>query len=214
MSRIAIIGATGYAGGHITAEAVSRGHQVISISRNAASDPPAGVEVRTGSIEDEALVSKLFADADVVISAIPGSADGKPYLIGFVPRLLALAAEHRTRLGIVGGAGSLHVAPGGPRVIDLPEFPDQFKLEAGSQAQVLEALRAAQTSADWFYVSPAANFGAHSPGERTGSYRTGDDVLVTDAEGNSAIGGSDFAIAIIDEIETPVHHQTRFTVGY
>jgi putative NADH-flavin reductase len=148
------------------------------------------------------------------VIAIHGAVDDKPYLLTFVPRLLALAAEHDTRLGVVGGAGSLRAAPGGPLVIDLPQFPDEFKAEAGSHAQVLEALRAAQTSADWFYVSPAAYFGAHSPGERTGSYRTGDDVLVADAEGTSAIGGADFAIAFVDEIEKPAHHQARFTVGY
>ena len=214
MSSIAIIGGTGYVGGHITTEALGRGHRVISVSRNAPSDPPVGVEVRTGSIEDDGLVSQLFADSDVLIVAIHGEADGKAYLIDFVPRLLALASEHGTRLGIVGSAGSLHVAPGGPLLVDLPQFPDEFKLGAASHAQVLEAIRTAQTSADWFYVSPAAYFGARAPGERTGSYRTGDDVLVTDAEGTSAIGGADFAIALVDEIETPAHHQTRFTVGY
>jgi putative NADH-flavin reductase len=214
VSTIAIIGGTGYAGGHITAEVLSRGHHVISVSRNTPPDPPAEVEVRTGSIEDETLISKLFVDADVVIIAIPGAVDGQPYLINFVPRLLALTAAHDTRLGIVGGAGSLAVAPGGPLVIDLPQFPEEFKLEAGSHAQVLEALRAAGTSADWFYVSPAASFGARTPGERTGTYRTGDDILVTDAEGNSAIGGEDFAIAFVDEIEKPVHRRTRFTVAY
>jgi uncharacterized protein len=215
MSTIAVIGGTGYAGGHIAAEALGRGHQVISVSRNAPSDPPAGLEVRTGSIEDEALISQLFADADVVVIAIHGAAGDQPYLVNFVPRLLTLVAEHDARLGVVGGAGSLRVAPGGPLVIDLPQFPDEFKAEAGSHAQVLEALRAAETGADWFYVSPPPYFGAHSPGQRTGSYRTGDDdVMVTDAEGNSAIGGADFAIAFVDEIEKPAHHQARFTVGY
>jgi uncharacterized protein len=214
MSTIAIIGGTGYAGGHIATEAVSRGHQVISVSRNAPADPPAGVEVRTGSIEDDALVSKLFADADVVIVAIHGSLDGKPYLVDFVPRLLDLASEHGTRLAFVGGAGSLRSTPGGPLVIELPEFPEEWKAEAGSHKQVLEALRAADTDADWFYVSPAALFGAHSPGERTGAYRLGGDDLVADDEGNSAISGDDFAIAFVDEIEKPAHHQARFTVAY
>jgi putative NADH-flavin reductase len=214
MAKIAIIGGTGYAGDHIAAEAIRRGHEVISVSRHAASEPPSGVEVRVGSIEDAALISQLFADADVVVIAIHGAIDDKPYLVDFVPSLLALAAEQNARLGVVGGAGSLHVAPGGPLVIDSPEFPEQFKAEASAQAQVLETLRAAETSADWFYVSPAAYFGAHSPGERTGSYRLGEDVLVADAEGKSAIGGADFSIAFVDEIETPTHHQTRFTVAY
>jgi putative NADH-flavin reductase len=214
VSTIAIIGGTGYAGGHIAAEALSRGHHVISVSRHAPSDPPAELEVRTGSIEDEALLDRVFADADVVVIAIHGAADGKPYLIDFVPRLLALAAEHDTRLGVVGGAGSLNVAEGGPRVIDMPQFPEEYKPEASSHALVLDALRAADTSADWFYVSPAAYFGSHTPGERTGNYRTGDDVVVTDDKGTSYVSGADFAIAYVDEIEKPVHHRTRFTVAY
>ncbi|WP_331749107.1 NAD(P)H-binding protein (plasmid) [Streptomyces chartreusis] len=215
MSTIAVIGGTGYAGGHIAAEALSRGHQVISVSRNAPSDPPAGVEVRTGSIEDKALIHRLFADADVVVIAIHGAAGNEPYLVNFVRTLPDLAAEHDVRLGIVGGAGSLHVATGGPLLIDLPQFPAEHKAEAGSQIQALEALRTAESSADWFYVSPAAYFGAHVPGQRTGRYRIGhDDVLVSDAEGNSAIGGEDFAIAFVDEIEKPAHHQARFAVGY
>lgn len=167
MTTIAIIGGTGYVGRHITTEALSRGHQVISVSRTAAMGLPAGVEVRTGSIEDEPLTSRLFADVDVVVVAIHGAADGKPYLARFVPLLLTLAAEHNTRLGVVGGVSSLLVAPGGPRVIDLPEFPEQSKPEANAHTQVLEAFHAAQTSADWFYLSPPAYFGARIPGVRT-----------------------------------------------
>lgn len=215
MSTIAIIGGTGYVGGHIATEALGRGHEVISVSRHVPSDPPTGLEVRTGSIEDEALIGPLFEDADVVVIAIPGALGDTPYLVDFVPRLLDLATEHDVRLAVVGGAGSLRVAPDGPLMIDLPEFPDEFKAEASSQAQVLEALRSARDGADWFYLSPPPYFGAHSPGQRSGTYRTGDDgVIVSDAEGHSTIGGADFAIAFLDEIEKPAHHRTRFTVGY
>ncbi len=83
---------------------------VLSVSRNVPPDPPAGVEVRTGSIDDDALISRLFVDAEVVVTAIPGAADGKPHLVDLVPRLLALAAGHETRLGVVGGAGSLRAS--------------------------------------------------------------------------------------------------------
>ena len=214
MTTIAIIGGTGYAGAHIAREAVSRGLSVISVSRHAPAQPPDGVAVRTGSIEDPTLLGGLFADSDVVIVATHGLAEGQAPLAQLVPGLLGLAAQHGTRLGVVGGAGSLLVSEGGPRVIDLPEFPEQFKPEAAAHAEVLAALRGADTTADWFYVSPAGGFGAGNPGERTGSYRVGDDVLVTDADGKSEIGGADFGIAVVDEIEHPAHHRARFTVAY
>jgi hypothetical protein len=89
-----------------------------------------------------------------------------------------------------------------------------FKLEAESHAQVLEALRTSDSPADWFYVSPAAGFGGYAPGERTGCFRIGGDVLLADAEGNSFVSGEDFAIAFVDEIDTPVHHRERFSVAY
>ena len=106
-----------------------------------------------------------------------------------------------------------HPATAGEGIL-APGFDPRFKAEASSQVRVLDALRAADTSADWFYLSPPTGFGAHVPDERTGSYRTGNDVLLTNDAGKSEIGGADFAIAVIDEIERPKHHKARFTVAY
>jgi hypothetical protein len=217
MSTIAIIGATGYAGGHIQEEALGRGHDVIAVSRHAA-DSQAGtqagnVDVRLGTIEDRELLSGVFADAEVVLVATHATADGRPLLPSLVGDLLASAREHGTRLGFVGGAASTLVSPDGPRLLDTPEFPDEYRAEAGTHAEVLELLRADESDADWFYVSPAAVFGAWAPGERTGSYRVSDDLLLTDADGNSTIGGADYAIAILDEIERPAHRRARFHVA-
>jgi len=60
-------------------------------------------------------------------------------------------------------------------------------------------------------LSPAALF---EPGERTGSYRTGTDRLLTDDAGNSYISMEDAAIAILDELERPRFIRQRFTVVY
>lgn len=81
-------------------------------------------------------------------------------------------------------------------------------------AGVLEDLRSSSESLDWFFVSPAGGFGSHNPGEFRGEYRIGGDVLLTDADGNSDIGGADFGVAIVDEIEAPAHRRKRFTVAY
>lgn len=213
MSKIAIIGATGYAGGHIQAEALTRGHSVIAVSRSVAPAQADGVEVRRGSMEDQALLQGLFADADVVIVATRSTVDDQPFLPARVGGLLALAREHGTRLGFVGGAASLNVSPGGPRLLDTPGFPDAYRAEAATHAEVLGLLRADDSDADWFYVSPAALFGAHTPGQRTGGYRVSDDLLLTDADGNSQISGEDFAMAILDEVEHPAHRRARFHVA-
>jgi putative NADH-flavin reductase len=145
---------------------------------------------------------------------VHGAVDGKPFLEPLVPSLLDIAGAAGARLGFVGGAGSLLVAPGGPRLVDTPDFPDLYKAEALAHAEVLEALRSSGSTTDWFYVSPAGGFGSYAPGERTGSFRVGGDLLLTDPEGNSTIGGSDFAIAVVDEIDQPAHHRERFTVAY
>lgn len=213
MAKLVVFGGTGYAGGRIGAEAVRRGHEVVGVARNAGSVPE-GVEAVQGSLHDEEFVAQLAKDADVIVVATPArELDGKK-LIEAVPALARIASENGVRLSFVGGAASLHVAEGGPRLFDTPEFPAEYKDEAGSHAEVLGLLREQPENVDWFYVSPAAEFGAWTPGERRGEFRIGGDVLVTDENGRSHIGGDDFAIAYVDEIEQPKHRRARFTVAY
>lgn len=211
MTSIAIIGGTGYAGSHIAAEAVRRGHAVTAVSRSSA-EVPAGVTHVTGSVGDQALVERLAAEHDVLVIAT--HATGDPALLDLVPAVTKAAAANGARLGVVGGAGSLQVAEGGPRLVDTPEFPAEYKPEALAHAEVLEALRADASGADWFYVSPPAVFGSWAPGEATGAYRTADDVLIADGPAGSEISGADFALAFVDEITTPAHRNARFTVAH
>ena len=214
MSTIVIFGGTGYAGGNIAREAASRGHQVISYSRTAPAEQAEGVEYRTGSLTDDAVLAQAAIDADDLVVATHGADVGGSPLVDHVARLTAAAIEHGARLSFVGGAGSLHVTKGGPRLVDTPDFHDDWKPEALSHAKVLDALRAGPEELDWFYVSPAALFGSFAPGETTGRYRLGGDELVTDAEGNSEISGTDFALAFVDEIEQGKHRRQRFTVAH
>jgi putative NADH-flavin reductase len=212
--KVILFGATGFAGGAIATELVSRGHQVVGVARSITQAVPAGVETVEGTIHDSAFVRTVTEGADAIVVAIPGRAiDGKS-LLDVAPALLEVATERGLRLAIVGGAGGLNATPGGPRVADGADFPEAYKSEAFGQIAVLEKLRASSTAVDWFYVSPSAEFGAHNPGEATGSYRLGaDDLLVAD-DGRSYISGADYAKAFVDELETPVHQQKRFTVGY
>ncbi|WP_326566283.1 NAD(P)H-binding protein [Amycolatopsis rhabdoformis] len=214
MSKLVVFGATGYAGGRITAEALRRGHAVVGVARKA-EGLPAEVEARTGSLHDEGFIADVVKGADVVVVATPSRADEQDRrLLDALPALTEAARANGARLSFVGGAASLLVAEGGPRLLDTPDFPDTYKLEATSHADVLDALRELPADVDWFYVSPAAEFGAWNAGERTGSFRLGGDVLLADEEGNSRISGDDLAIAFVDEIEEPRHSRARFTVAY
>lgn len=114
MSTIVIFGGTGYAGGNIAREAVSRGHQVISYSRTAPAEQADGVEYRTGSLTDDAVLAQAAADADDLVVATQGADVGGSPLVDHVGRLTSAAIEHGARLSFVGGAGSLHVAKGVP----------------------------------------------------------------------------------------------------
>jgi hypothetical protein len=212
MSKIAVFGGNGFAGSAIAKEAASRGHEVTVVARSAQSGTDTNVV--QGSVHDYTIVEQVTADNDVVVIAIPArEIDGKRLLDAITP-LADAAARNGARIAVVGGAGSLLVSEGGPRVVDTPDFPDAYKGEALAHADVLDALRATDSNVDWFYVSPAAAFGAHAGVAPKGSFQVGGDILLTDAEGNSAIAGEDYAHAFVDEIETPAHRRQRFTVAH
>jgi hypothetical protein len=210
MSKTVIFGITGYAGGSIASELLDRGHQVVGVARNPADAAPREhLEVMSGSVYDPALLSKVAQEAEAIVLAIRVLQDDGAELATMIPALLEIAAGSGARIGVVGGAASLLVAEGGPRVIDAGS-PEEYRAEAEAHGRVLKALQSADTAVDWFYVSPPFGFGAHNPGTKTGTYRLGTDVLVTDADGNADISGADFAIAFADEIEKPARHQSRY----
>ena len=214
MARISVFGGTGYAGSNIVAEAARRGHSVTSVSRSLPEQRADGVDHVEGSLLDADTRAKVLADSDVVVVTVAPRGDmaGKVH-----PGITALAADADragVRIGVVGGAGSLHVAEGGPRLFDTPDFPADYKPESLEMAAVLDDLRATPESLDWFYLCPPAAFGGFAPGKARGTYRVGGDLLLTDEEGNSFIGGADFGTAVLDEIEQPAHRRARFTVAY
>ncbi len=210
--KIAIYGASGMIGSRIAAEAVSRGHEVIGITRSGG-ELPAGVRAVQGNANDVASVKEIAAEADVLVSAMGPSRTGGDHQ-DFLDAIDNLAAVE-ARLLVVGGAGSLVV--NGNRVVDGPEFPAAYKPEALTLSQALENLRATDESVNWTLLSPAFVI---APGERTGTFRLGLDEPVGDH-----ISAEDFAVALLNEIETPAHSRRRllsrrftpsrrFTVGY
>ncbi|EOM74770.1 NAD-dependent epimerase/dehydratase family protein [Rhodococcus rhodnii] len=207
---LAVIGGTGYAGGHITREAVARGYGVTVVSRHDPADAAPGVTYVRGEISDEDLLRRLAKDHDVVAIAVSAASTD---LLGAMPVIAEAVDAGSARLAVVGGAGSL-VAPGGGRLVDSPDFPAAFRPEALAHADVLTWLQKNGDGIDWVYLSPAVGFGSFAPGERTGTYRTGDDTPVFAEDGSSQISGADYALAFVDELASHRHVNRRFTVGY
>ncbi|MET7245770.1 NAD(P)-dependent oxidoreductase [Methylobacterium sp. EM32] len=202
MAKVAVIGATGNVGARLVAELVARGHRVTAISRNPGRSDPPQVEALAGDVREPAGLRRLLAGHDAVVSAVR-FADTDPQAL-----ISAVRDAKVTRYLVVGGAGSLEVAPG-QRLVDQPEFPAAYKDEALRGAIFLDALRGV-TDLDWSFLSPSALIG---PGDRTGQFRLGGDQLLVGEDG-SRISYEDYAVALVDEIERPAHIRRRFTVGY
>jgi len=213
MARITVIGGTGYAGASIVREAAARGHEVTAYSRTAPAEPVPGVRYEQGSMLDDEVRARAVERADVVVSALSPRGELTRELLSVDTRLAELAASAGVRLGVVGGYSSLRPAPGAPRFAD-GDLPPEFAAEGRTMAAVADALLSAPEGLDWFYVSPAAQYGAFAPGEATGAYRLGGDVAIADADGKSVISGADFASAVVDEIDNPKHHRAHFSVAY
>ena len=203
MANIALIGASGMIGSRLLKELSDRGHRVTGIARNPekiAALP--GVTASKGDLFDKDGLAALLKGHDAVISAVHYLASDPEIL------LAAVRASGVKRYLVVGGAGSLFVAPG-KRLVDTPEFPAIYKAEALKGADYLDRLKGVD-DLDWTFLSPSAVI---HPGERTGRFRLGQDTLLTNDKGSS-ISCEDYAIAMVDEIEKPAHIRQRFTVGY
>jgi uncharacterized protein len=215
MSRITVIGGTGYAGSAIAAEAAGRGHQVTALSRSLPDEPIPDVTYVQGDATDEATLAAAIAGADVVVSALaPRGPMAGPFRD--VNRTIArLADAGGAHLFVVGGYSSLRPAPGAARfVTDLSDVPAQFHEEilAGA-ALVIEDLPATPATLRWVFVSPALRFGAHMPAERLGRYRLGDEVAVQPEDGG-AISAADYALGFVDLIEKGDDHRAQVNLGH
>ncbi|WP_413486132.1 NAD(P)-dependent oxidoreductase [Shewanella baltica] len=209
--KIAILGATGWIGGSILKEALSRGHQVTALVRDPSKLSATDVAVHAVDLE-QPLVAQTFAGVDVVIASVGGRAQQNHGLgASTVQHLLDVLPNAKVpRLLWVGGAGSLEVAPG-VTLVSSPDFPAAYKDEALAQGEALQVFRAAQTAINWTFVSPAAEI---YPGESEGPYRLGGDSFFTDANGRSRISVTDYAKAMLDEAEQGTHVNQRISVAY
>ncbi|GAA4607787.1 putative NADH-flavin reductase [Actinoplanes octamycinicus] len=204
--KITVVGAAGMSGSRIVTEALARGHRVTAVVRRAV--PEARVTVVRGDATDTALMTKLFADTDVIVGAtrpVPGQEHTVP---ATATALLDAAAATGKRILFVGGSAPLR-SPGGGLAFDDPAFvPPEYRAIAAASMAQLQACRA--HPADWTYVSPP---GLLEPGTRTARYRRGGTALVVAADGSSRISAEDLAVAVLDELEQP-SGERHFSVGY
>lgn len=211
--KIAVFGATGRIGSRIIEEALNRGHDVTAVVRRpedytkihdhlrvAKADLFRTQDVESGSFDHDVVVCAYGPAGGAAVSSITEVA---------VPLVNGVKQAGVKRLIIVGGAGSLEVAPG-KQLVDQPGFPEEHKATALAAREALNIYQK-EKDLDITYVSPSAEI---YPGERTGKFRTGTTQLLSDANGRSHISMEDFSIAIVDEIENLMHPRGQMTVGY
>lgn len=216
MAKIVLIGASGFVGSAVLKEALDRGHEVTALVRNPekitiTSDK---LMLKAGDVQSKDTLAELAKGADAVLSAFnPGWENPNIYedtLTGYRAIIDGTKAANVGRLLIVGGAGTLFVKPN-VRVLDIGILPEAILPGVESLAKVYYDYLQPEKDIDWVFFSPAGNI---EPGTRTGNFRLGKDDLIVDADENSNISVEDYALALIDELENPAHHQERFTIGY
>lgn len=211
--KIALIGATGFIGSALLKEALARGHEVTALVAHPEKlDVAANLTPLATDVRDQARLAAQLKGHEAVISAFSGHAQANVYdyyMDGIRAIIGAVKEADVARLLVVGGAGSLEVAPG-VQVVDTPDFPAQWKASAEGARAALNLLRE-EPQLNWTMLSPAAMI---APGARTGKFRLGADSLLVDASGESRISVEDYAAAMIDELQKPAHARRRFTVAY
>jgi len=206
--KIVLFGASGNAGSRILRELQSRGHEVIAAVRH-----PERLHTGTRSIYDDLAhvdkIAQTIAGVDAVVSAYAPPQDDTDQLVAVTERQIAAVGKAGVpRLIVVGGAGSLEVAPG-VTLLASGHLPEAWVPIATSHSKALDKLKASDIN--WTYFSPAAFFQA---GEPTGKFRLGKTELIADENGNSRISLEDYAIALVDELEHPAHERSQMSIGY
>ena len=212
--KVVVFGVTGAIGQAVARELLARGHTVTGVNRTGAPVDDLVAQVEAGDARDPESVARAVAGADAVVSAVGprrGIDDPEYIILGAAHGLAAGVRQAGVpRLVLVGGAGSLEIAPG-RRLLDSPDFPEACKPVALAHAGALDFYRTVG-DLDWTVVSPADHI---EPGERTGVFRVGGDQLLRDEAGVSRISIGDFAIAVANEVEAAgTDVRRRITVAY
>lgn len=215
--NISVIGATGFVGSALVKEALQRGHTVTAIARNtntvATQDQ---LTLKTADATDAGQLAHAVAGTDVVISAYNAGWTNPELYHDFLSGSKAIQ-EGVTQSGVkrfivIGGAGSLYVAPG-VQLVDTPEFPAEY-LPGATAARDYHNILKEDNQLDWTFFSPAIEMHQGITTGRTGKYRTALDNPVFDDNNRSVLSVEDLAVVVIDEAEQGNHIRERFTAAY
>lgn len=215
--KVAVIGATGFVGQNLVEEFRNRGHQVVAISKKEASvAKKKNVTTINVDVNDPVALTSVLKGSDVVISAFNAGWTNpnlyNDFLIGSKNIQQAVKKADVKRFIIIGGAGSLFIAPN-TQVVDTPNFPKEYHAGATAARDYLNSIKE-EKELDWTFFSPALEMHPGITTGRTGSYRLGLENPVFNTEGRSSLSVQDLAVVIADEIENPKHSQVRFTAAY
>jgi len=216
MKNVILIGASGFVGTAILNELLNRGHKVTAVVRHPEKifTRNINLSIEKADVSSAETVAELSKGFDAVISAYnPGWTNpniASETLSVYTAILDGVKKAGVKRLLCVGGAGTLFSARG-LRLVDAGIFPAEFLPAVKALGEFYLSVLWNEKSIDWVFFSPAKNI---APGVRTGKFRLGKDDLIIDEKGESNISVEDYAVAMVDELENPTHHQERFTIGY
>lgn len=213
--KIAVIGATGYVGQAVVKELAARGHQVGAFARNTAKVLQADNVNAIAADVNAADFAARLQGFDAVVSAFNPGWENPNIGADFTKGAAAITEAAKTAavpyLLMVGGAGSLYVAPG-LQLIDTPEFPQDIFDGANAARNLLNDLRD-RRDVNWAFICPPAAFYEGSPYQANDQYRLGKDDVLMDGDQPAGIDVDDLAKAIADDVEQKAHLHQRFTVA-
>ena len=205
--KVAVVCSNGKVGKLVVAEALAAGFEVTGFARGENKS-----EAKNFVHKDIFTLTKEdLAGFDVVVDAFGAWVENElPNHGKSLAHLCDLLSGTKTRLVIVGGAGSLYVNKEHTvRVMDTPDFPDMFKPLANAMGKALDDLRK-RTDVQWTYISPAGDFQSDAP--KTGSWIWGREELTLNSKGESIISYADYAAALVEEIRNGKNIQKRISL--
>lgn len=214
--KIAVIGATGFVGSQITNELVNRNHDVVGISRKEQLSDKSNLQYAKVDVNDLNALTEVLSGVDVVVNAFSPLAENPNLLEDFMngSKVIQQAVKNAgvSRFIIIGGGGSL-LNENGQQIIDTLPADLPFIPKSKATGAYFEMIKE-EKDLDWAYFSPALEMNPRITIGRTGKYRLGTDYPVMNEEGRNLLSVEDVAVVIADEVESPKHHQVRFTAGY